>query len=101
MIMYFSPLEQFTIISLVPFHLGNFYFSFTNSALFFLLSTGAFIFLCSLVFVKGGNLVPTPWQSLIELIYEFVVSLVSEQIGKKGCSILPFCVHTFYFFTFK
>ena len=97
MIMYFSPLEQFTIISLIPFHLGNFYFSFTNSALFFLLSTGAFIFLCSLVFVKGGTLVPTPWQSLIELIYEFVVSLVSEQIGKKGVQYFPF---VFTLFTF-
>ena len=97
MIMYFSPLEQFTIISLIPFHLGNFYFSFTNSALFFLLSTGAFVFLCSLVFTKGGTLVPTPWQSLIESIYEFVVSLVSEQIGKKGVQYFPF---VFTLFTF-
>jgi len=101
MIMYFSPLEQFTIISLIPFHLGNFYFSFTNSALFFLLSTGAFVFLCSLVFTKGGTLVPTPWQSLIESIYEFVVSLVSEQIGKKRGSIFPICFYAFYFSPFK
>ena len=29
--LFFSPLEQFTIISLIPMHIGNFYFSFTNS----------------------------------------------------------------------
>ena len=27
--LFFSPLEQFTIISLIPMHIGNFYFSFS------------------------------------------------------------------------
>ena len=35
MIMYFSPLEQFTIISLIPFHLGNFYFFHLRIQLYF------------------------------------------------------------------
>jgi len=29
----------------------------------------------------GGNSVPNAWQSLIELIYDFVSNLVNEQIG--------------------
>jgi len=41
--MCFSPLEQFTLISLIPLHFGNFYFSFTNSSLFMLLATGIFL----------------------------------------------------------
>jgi F-type H+-transporting ATPase subunit a len=98
---YFSPLEQFTIISIIPMHLGNFYFSFTNSSLFMLLSTGLFLALFSLVTVKGGTLVPTPWQSFVEMIYEFVVSLVSEQVGQKGKKYFPviFTIFTFLLFS--
>jgi len=33
-----SPLDQFEIIPLIPMHLGDFYFSFTNPSLFMLLS---------------------------------------------------------------
>nr|YP_009526557.1 ATP synthase subunit 6 [Ammopiptanthus mongolicus]AXV54316.1 ATP synthase subunit 6 [Ammopiptanthus mongolicus] len=29
----------------------------------------------------GGNLVPNAWQSLVELLYDFVLNLVNEQIG--------------------
>jgi F-type H+-transporting ATPase subunit a len=99
--MFFSPLEQFTIISIIPMHIGNFYFSFTNSSLFMLLSTGIFLTLFSLVTVKGGTLVPTPWQSFVEMIYEFVVSLVSEQVGQKGKKYFPiiFTIFTFLLFS--
>ena len=87
MLFFFSPLEQFTIISLIPMHIGNFYFSFTNSSLFMCLSTGLFLCLCSLVTVKGGTLVPTAWQSFVEMMFEFVVSLVHEQVGEKESNI--------------
>jgi len=94
---FYSPLEQFTIISLIPMHIGNFYFSFTNSSLFMCLSTGLFMCLCVLVTARGGSLVPTPWQSLIEMIYEFVVSLVSEQVGEKGKQYFPILFTLFTF----
>jgi F-type H+-transporting ATPase subunit a len=71
-----SPLEQFAIISLIPFHIGNFYFSFTNSSLFMLLTTGFFLLLCYFVTQNGGKLVPTRWQSFVEMIFEFVSNLV-------------------------
>jgi len=99
--MFFSPLEQFTIISLIPLHFGNFYFSFTNSSLFMLLSTGLFLTLFSLVTVKGGTLIPTPWQSFVEMIYEFVVSLVSEQVGEKGKKYFPVIFTLFNFLLFS
>jgi len=95
--LFFSPLEQFTIISLIPMHIGNFYFSFTNSSLFMFLSTGLFMLLCMLVTVRGGTLIPTPWQSFVEMIYEFVVSLVSEQIGEKGKQYFPMLFTLFAF----
>ena len=92
-----SPLEQFSIISLIPLHIGNYYFSFTNSSLFMLLSTGIFLSLLWFVTVDGGRLVPTYWQSIAEMIYEFVLNLVQEQIGEKGKIYFPIVFTTFTF----
>jgi len=96
-----SPLEQFAIISLIPFHFGNFYFSFTNSSLFMFLTTGFFLLLCFFITQNGGKLVPTRWQSFIEMIYEFVANLVEEQVGKKGRKYFPFIFSLFTFLLFS
>lgn len=98
--MIFTPLEQFAIVSLIPIRLGNIYLSFTNSSLYLLLSTGLVILLFYLVTQNGGFLVPSRWQSLVEMIYEFVVSLVDEQIGKKGRFAFPLIFTTFTFLLF-
>jgi len=95
--MIFTPLEQFAIVSLVPIRLGNVYLSFTNSSLYLLLSTGLVVLLFYLVTQNGGFLVPSRWQSVVEMIYEFVVSLVDEQIGKKGRFAFPLLFTTFTF----
>ncbi|CDY45535.1 BnaCnng12940D [Brassica napus] len=58
-----SPLDQFEIVPLIPMNIGNFYFSFTNPSLFMLLTL-------------RGNLVPNAWQSLVELLYDFVLNLL-------------------------
>nr|AYC21246.1 ATP synthase F0 subunit 6 [Aphyllon epigalium subsp. notocalifornicum] len=77
-----SPLEQFSILPLIPMKIGNFYFSFTNPSLFMLL-TLSFVLLFVHFVTKngGGKSVPNAWQSLVELIYDFVPNLVNEQIG--------------------
>lgn len=95
--MIFSPLEQFSIITLVPLHFGSLYFSFTNSSLYLLLSTGLIFLIFHILTLNGGNLVPSRWQSIIEMIYEFVVSLVDEQIGTKGKKFFPLIFTTFVF----
>nr|QMQ98068.1 ATP synthase subunit 6 [Solanum anguivi]QMQ98115.1 ATP synthase subunit 6 [Solanum anguivi] len=77
-----SPLEQFEIIPLIPMKIGNFYFSFTNPSLFMLLTLSLVLLLVYFVTKKGGgNSVPNAWQSLVELIYDFVLNPVNEQIG--------------------
>ncbi|YP_003587353.1 ATPase subunit 6 (mitochondrion) [Cucurbita pepo] len=77
-----SPLEQFAILPLIPMNIGNFYFSFTNSSFFMLLTLSLVLLLVYFVTKNGGgNLVPNAWQSLVELIYDFVLNLVNEQIG--------------------
>jgi F-type H+-transporting ATPase subunit a len=77
-----TPLDQFAIYPIIDLHVGNYYFSFTNIALYMLLTVVLVVFLFFVVTKKGGGKsVPNAWQSLVELIYDFVLNLVNEQIG--------------------
>lgn len=100
-----SPLEQFSILPLIPMKIGNLYFSFTNSSLFMLLTLSLVLLLIHFVTKKGGgNLVPNAWQSLVELIYDFVLNLVNEQIGGLSGNVkqkfFPCILVTFTFLLF-
>ncbi|KAL5714875.1 ATP synthase subunit H protein (Va0H) (atp6H) (Atp6v0e) [Ranunculus cassubicifolius] len=80
-----SPLEQFEILPLIPMNIGDLYFSFTNSSLFMLLTLSFFLLLVHFVTKNGGGKsVPNAWQSLVELIYDFVLNLVQENPGISG-----------------
>lgn len=96
----YSPLEQFTISSIIPFHIGNYYLSFTSSSLYIFLGIGTAALLFSFTTAKGGYLVPSRWQSLVEMIYEFVRSLIQEQIGAKGRTYFPLVFTLFVFLLF-
>jgi F-type H+-transporting ATPase subunit a len=98
--MLFSPLEQFAIIPIIPIHIGNVYLSFTNSSLFMLLTVSVVLLLCHLVTLHGGYLVPNAWQSLVEIIYDFVLSLVNEQISGPASAKQGFFPIIFVTFTF-
>jgi ATP synthase subunit 6 len=80
----FSPLEQFAVSRLLPIHWGALDISFTNSALYLVLAATAILWTTGLVFHGGGRVVPTRWQSFVELVYGFVAGLVSEQVGPAG-----------------
>lgn len=95
-----SPLEQFQIVSLIPLKLGNFYLSFSNSAFFLMLTTIFTLILFYMVTIDGGFLIPTRWQTLVEMIYEFVMSLVDEQIGAEGKKYFTFVFTIFTFILF-
>nr|AKQ51029.1 ATP synthase subunit 6 [Neobartsia pedicularoides] len=100
-----SPLDQFSIIPLIPMKIGDFYFSFTNSSLFMLLTLSLVLLLVHFVTKKGGgNLVPNAWQSLVELLYDFVLNLVNEQIGGLSGNVkqkfFPCILVTFTFLLF-
>lgn len=98
--MVYTPLEQFSIVSLIPLKIGNFDFSFTNSSLYLLLTVSLVFLLFYLVTLDGGNIVPSRWQSFVEIIYQFVLSLVEEQIGTKGRKFFPLIFTTFVFLLF-
>jgi len=61
------------------------------------LATGLVSLLCYLVTVHGGYLIPSRWQSIVEMIFQFVRSLVEEQIGPQGRKYFPLIFTTFLF----
>jgi F-type H+-transporting ATPase subunit a len=91
-----SPLHQFEVKTLIPLRLGNIDLSFTNSALFMGL---AVIFILTLFFLalRKPKPVPGKLQSLIELSYEFIATLLEENTGTKGKKYLPFVFSIFLF----
>ncbi len=87
-------------IPIIPLSIGNFFFlSFTNSSLFMLLSTGIVFFFFYLVTFNGGTLVPNRWQSIGEILYEFVFGSLDEQITYRmvlvEMSTFLFCARLF------
>ena len=94
-----SPLAQFEVHRLIPIHIGGVDLSFTNSALFMLIT----IALVTLLLTAGTRkraLVPGRWQSLAELCYEFVANLVRETVGSEGRTYFPFVFTLFMFILF-
>ena len=69
--MFFSPLEQFSILKIVPIKLGIIDISFTNSSLLAVLSF-VLIFLFYNFACDKAKLVPGSWQYITESLYEFV-----------------------------
>jgi F-type H+-transporting ATPase subunit a len=95
--MIFTPLEQFSINNLLLIRIGNVYLSFTNSSLYLLIATGLILLLLYLITLNGGYLLPPRWQSVVEMIYQFVASLVEEQIGVAGRKYFPLILTIFFF----
>ena len=92
-----SPLEQFNIVSLIPISLPfGIDLTITNSALISIIGVSLFILLLKLT-VEKSTLVPTHWQSIIEMYYESLLGLVKENIGKKGLVYFPFIFTLFSF----
>jgi len=98
--MIFSPLEQFSILKIVPISLGIVDLSITNSSLLaFLSCTLAFLFYNFAI--SSAKLVPNAWQSIFEFMYEFIFfNVLSENVKKNGnLYFLPmFAIFSFLFF---
>lgn len=85
----FSPLEQFEIITLVPFNYLGLNISLTNSSIFLIFSFFTVVLLFSFALYQI-NLVPHYWQYSIEIIYSLVSSMVQDNLGSKGQIYFPF-----------
>ncbi len=94
-----SPLDQFKVKTLFEFDIAGFDASFTNSSAFML----AIVLLISF-FVIGGmskaSAVPTRWQSMVEMVYEFISSMLHEAAGREARKFFPFIFSLFMFVLF-
>ena len=94
--MAYDPIHQFHIEKLIPIQVGGVDFSFTNSALFMVLTVaGASAFL--LLSTRGRGLVPSRAQSAAEVTYEFVAQTLRESAGSAGMKFFPLVFTLFMF----
>jgi F-type H+-transporting ATPase subunit a len=92
-----DPIHQFTIDKIFTIgHIGNQEIAFTNSSAYMFL-TVVVISLLMLGGIAGGRLVPTRIQSVAELSYEFVATMVRSTAGKEGMKFFPFVFTLFMF----
>ena len=94
-----DPIHQFQISKLIPIEIGGLDLSFTNSSAFMAataIAAGAFLFLST----SNRALVPTRMQSLAEMSYEFVASMLRDAAGKQGMRFFPFVFSLFMFVLF-
>jgi len=89
-----NPLHQFTVKSLIPLHLDTWNLSFTNSALFMVLSAvlGSFVLW---TLVASPKLIPGVGQSLAESLYRFIRSTARDSIGEGYQTYVPFIFSVF------
>ncbi len=89
-----SPLEQFRITPLVNLDLGGYDISISNSTVILMGVVAAIIFFFT-IGMRKSTLVPGRFQALIEALYEFIASMVKDNIGKEGIKYLPFVFSIF------
>jgi F-type H+-transporting ATPase subunit a len=106
-----SPLEQFLIKRIVEICIGGegptpsdgkfacvggLDASFTNSSLFMVIAVVLITAFLSFG-MRGRSLVPTRLQSIAELSYEFIASMIRENAGREGMRYFPFIFSLFMF----
>jgi F-type H+-transporting ATPase subunit a len=92
-----DPIHQFNIDNLFKIaQIGDQAIYFTSSSVYMLISV-AVIFLLMVVCVAGRQLVPGRFQSLAEVSYEFVASMIRSNAGPEGMRFFPLVFSLFMF----
>ena len=92
-------MEQFVIKPIIPIKVGDIDISFTNSALFMVLAVVVSTLLLGFC-IRKRTIVPSVAQSIPETIYEFISSLIKENVGPEGLKYFPFIFTVFLFVAF-
>ena len=94
-----DPIHQFEIKELIPLKLFETNISYTNSSLFMSLAI-IFVTLLLLLSIKNKSLIPSRFQSISEIFYEFIANMVSDNIGDEGRKFFPLIFTLFTFLLF-
>jgi len=94
-----DPIHQFEIKKIVPLELNNIDISFTNSSMFMIL-TVLVVSIFLILSIKNKKIIPTRFQAMSELLYEFIANMINDNIGHKGKKFFPFIFTLFTFILF-
>lgn len=96
-----NPLEQFKIHYLSNFpEVHGLNLNFSNASLFMVIAA-LLVSIFMLSSIRKKALVPGRWQSLSEVMYEFVSDLVKDTAGEAGLKYFPFIFTLFIFILFS
>jgi F-type H+-transporting ATPase subunit a len=91
-----DPTHQFQVFKIVPIEIGGMDFSFTNASLFMVATVAAasgFLYFST----ANRGLIPTRMQSVAEMSYEFIASMLREGAGSQGMKFFPMVFSLFMF----
>ncbi|WP_398472298.1 F0F1 ATP synthase subunit A [Tardiphaga sp.] len=92
-----DPIHQFEIQKIFTLgHIGNQEIAFTNSSAY-MFGAVAVISILMLGGSAGRHLIPTRFQSMAELSYEFVANTLKSSIGEEGMRFFPLVFSLFMF----
>src|SRR6266536_5446590 len=92
-----DPIHQFNIEPLFTIgHIGNQTIAFTNASLYMFVAV-AVISILMIGGVAGRQLVPGRFQSMAEISYEFVASMIRSTAGEEGMKFFPLVFSLFMF----
>jgi F-type H+-transporting ATPase subunit a len=91
-----DPIHQFHIQKWIPLSFGGYDVSFTNSSASIV---AAVIVASALLYFStlSRSIVPSRWQSVSEIFYEFAASTLKDSAGTSGLKMLPFVFSLFMF----
>lgn len=95
---FFSPLEQFQVLPIFSVYLNFVDLSLTNeTVILVLILFFSCVLFTSLVKESSYFIVPNRWQSVIEIIYKLILSLVTDNIkDKKNQHFFPLVFSIFF-----
>ena len=91
-----DPTSQFQVSKIVPIEVGGIDFSFTNASLFMVATVAAatgFLYMTT----SQRGLIPGRLQSVSEMSYEFIASMLREGAGSSGMKFFPMVFSLFMF----
>ncbi|MBA5724485.1 F0F1 ATP synthase subunit A [Candidatus Liberibacter sp.] len=91
-----NPMSQFVVKKIVPITFGNIDLSFTNSSLAMLI-TVLIVLSFSCFAVRNCRTIPTRIQSLMEIIYNFVMSTLCDAASPQAKQFFSFVFSLFIF----
>ena len=89
-----NPMHHFEVKTLVPFDIGGFNLSFTNSSLFMVLAVVCGIGMMWFL-LRKQLLIPSTGQSLAEALFGLVRTTARDNIGEDYKAFLPFIFSVF------